>query len=434
VKRILTTGCVFVKNYRRVKCFRDVEEVPRPCGTLSVIFPAFNEEGNIRRTVETALKVLPKVATRWEIIVVDDGSSDATALICDELKAQHPEVEVIRHEQNRGYGAALKSGIMSAKYDFIFFSDSDGQFDFSELQELICWSGDYDIVAGYRAKRHDPFHRRINALGWNVMVRLALGIKIRDIDCAFKLFRRAVFDQVQIRCVGAMVNTEILAQATRLGMRIHQVKVNHFPRRYGKQSGANFHFMINAFRELGRLWQKLRHVTPNQAGLYSATNEAQIKAGCKPPKFSSLVVLPLATLVEDWIRWLFPRVEHAAATLLAMLALIFQDPKAPAVTASAIVVAAPTAFALALEPNESPPNQSHPEPAATAPPAAPLPPRARAVAAPARRAVAAKPRPALRIRLGKTIAHEWRQVNKARKRAQSAFVRLGHKPRHTNHE
>jgi len=270
-------------------------------------------------------------------------------------------------------------------------------------------------------------------LGWNVMVRLALGIKIRDIDCAFKLFRRAVFDQVQIRCVGAMVNTEILAQATRLGMRIHQVKVNHFPRRYGKQSGANVHVIIKAFRELGRLWQKLRHVTPNQAGLYSATNEAQIKAGCKPPKFSSLVVLPLATLVEDWIRWLFPRVEHAAATLLAMLALIFQDPKAPAVTASAIVVAAPTAFALALEPNESPPNQSHPEPAATAPPAAPLPPRARAVAAPARRAVAAKPRPALRIRLGKTIAHEWRQVNKARKRAQLAFVRLGHKTRHTNH-
>ena len=168
---------------------------------------------------------------------------------------------------------------------------------------------------------------------------------------------------------------------------------------------------------------------PTKRGSIPPTNEAPIKAGFKPPKSPSLVVLPLATFVEDWIRWLFPRVEHAAATLLAMLALIFQDPKAPAVTASAIVVAAPTAFALALEPNESPPNQSHPEPAATAPP----PPRARAVAAPARKARAAKPRPALRIRLGKTIAHEWRQVNKARKRAQSAFVRLGHKPRHTNY-
>jgi glycosyltransferase involved in cell wall biosynthesis len=242
-------------------------------GDLSVIFPAFNEEGNIRCTVETMIRVLPKVATSWEIIVVDDGSSDATALICQELKAQYPEVEVICHGHNRGYGAALKSGIMSANYDLIFFSDSDGQFDLHELQQLICWSEDYDIVAGYRAKRHDPFYRRLNALGWNVLVRLVLGIQIRDIDCAFKLFRRSVFDRVQIRCVGAMVNTEILAQATRLGMRIHQVKVNHFPRRYGKQSGANPHVIIKALRELCRLWRKLRHVAPDQAGLYSAVEE-----------------------------------------------------------------------------------------------------------------------------------------------------------------
>jgi glycosyltransferase involved in cell wall biosynthesis len=241
---------------------------------ISVIFPAFNEEGNIRCTVETALKVLPKIATRWEVIVVDDGSSDATALICDDLKARYPEVEVICHGQNRGYGAALKSGIMSAKYDLIFFSDSDGQFDLRDLQQLISWSEDYDIVAGYRAKRQDPFHRRINALGWNVIVRLVLGIKIRDVDCAFKLFRRSVFDHVQIRCVGAMVNTEILAQATRLGMRIHQVKVNHLPRRYGKQSGANVQVIVKAFRELCRLWRKLRHVAPDQAGLYSPVEEA----------------------------------------------------------------------------------------------------------------------------------------------------------------
>ena len=94
---------------------------------------------------------------------------------------------LIRHGQNRGYGAALRSGIISAKYGLIFFSDSDGQFDFQDLQ-LICWSKDYDIVAGYRAKRHDPLHRRINALGWNVLVRLVLGVKIRDIDCALNYF------------------------------------------------------------------------------------------------------------------------------------------------------------------------------------------------------------------------------------------------------
>jgi len=162
--------------------------------------------------------MLPDVATRWEIILVDDASSDTSALICDDLKARYSEVVVIRHGQNSGYGAALKSGIMSAKYELIFFSDSDGQFDFRDLQQLISWSEDYDIVAGYRAKRHDPVYRRINALGWNVLVRLALGIKIRDIDCAFKLFRREVFDYVQIRCVGSMVNTEIRAQATQFGI------------------------------------------------------------------------------------------------------------------------------------------------------------------------------------------------------------------------
>ena len=243
-------------------------------GELSVIFPALNEEANIGRTVEAIRRVLPKVATRWQIIVVDDGSSDATALICEDLKARYPEVEVIRHGQNRGYGAALKSGIMAARYDLIFFSDSDGQFDFRDLQQLTRWSEDYDIIAGYRAERHDPLYRRINALGWNLLVRLVLGIKIRDIDCAFKLFRRSVFDHIQIRCVGAMVNTEILAQATQLGMRIHQVKVNHLPRRHGKQSGANLQVILKAFRELCRLWRKLRHVAPDQAGLYSAAEEA----------------------------------------------------------------------------------------------------------------------------------------------------------------
>jgi glycosyltransferase involved in cell wall biosynthesis len=187
-KRQGLTTAVVVSHYRGMKFPLDLEEVSKPCVTMSVIFPAYNEEGNIRRTVEAAVKVLPKVAMSWEIIVVDDGSSDATIAICDDLRARYPEVEVISHGQNRGYGAALKSGIMAAKYDLIFFSDSDGQFDLRELQQLICWSEDYDIVAGYRAKRQDPLHRRINAVGWNVLVRLVLGIKIRDIDCAFKLF------------------------------------------------------------------------------------------------------------------------------------------------------------------------------------------------------------------------------------------------------
>jgi glycosyltransferase involved in cell wall biosynthesis len=236
--------------------------------TLSVIFPAFNEEDNIRHTVESARRVLPKVATTWEIILVNDGSKDGTTPICDELAAQYPEVRAIHHVDNRGYGAALKSGILAARYDFIFFTDSDGQFDLQELERLIEWSSQYEIVTGYRAKRQDPPHRLINAWGWKMLVRMVLGVKVRDIDCAFKIFQRSVFDRVQIRSVGAMVNTEILAQAMGFGMRIHEVKVSHYPRRFGRSSGANLRVILKAFRELFRLWGQLRNVTHEQPGLY----------------------------------------------------------------------------------------------------------------------------------------------------------------------
>ena len=237
--------------------------------TLSVIFPAFNEEANIRQTVESARLVLPKLAQTWEIILVNDGSRDKTTPLCDQLAEQYSEVRAIHHIDNRGYGAALKSGILAARYDYIFFTDSDGQFDLQELENLIEWAGHYEIVTGYRAKRQDPPHRLINAWGWKTLVRMVLGVKVRDIDCAFKIFQRSVFDRVQIRSVGAMVNTEILAQAMSFGMKIHEVKVSHYPRRYGKPSGANLRVIVKAFRELFRLWGQLRNVTHEQAGLFS---------------------------------------------------------------------------------------------------------------------------------------------------------------------
>jgi len=236
--------------------------------TLSVIFPAFNEEANIRQTVEAARMVLPKLAQTYEIVLVNDGSRDATTPICDELAEQYPEVRAIHHMVNRGYGAALKSGILAARYDYIFFTDSDGQFDLQELENLIEYAGQYDIVTGYRAKRQDPPHRLINAWGWKTLVRMLLGVNVRDIDCAFKVFQRSVFDRIQIRSVGAMVNTEILAQANSFGMRIFEVKVTHYPRRAGKPSGANLRVIAKAFKELFRLWGRLRNVTHEQPGLF----------------------------------------------------------------------------------------------------------------------------------------------------------------------
>jgi glycosyltransferase involved in cell wall biosynthesis len=257
--------------------------------TLSVIFPAFNEEANVERTVEAARLVLPKLVQAWEIILVNDGSEDRTTVLCDELAEKYSEVRAIHHMDNRGYGAALKSGILAARNDYIFFTDSDGQFDLKELKNLMEWASHYHIVTGYRAKRQDPPHRLINAWGWRTLVRMVLGVKVRDIDCAFKVFQRSVFDRVQIRSVGAMVNTEILAQAMSFGMKIREVKVSHYPRRYGKSSGANLRVIAKAFRELFRLWGQLRNVTHEQDGLFR-TEEPLVEdtVGRQPNAYDSV--------------------------------------------------------------------------------------------------------------------------------------------------
>jgi len=229
--------------------------------SLSVILPAFNEEANIRAVIEDAYRNIPKLAQVFEVIVVNDGSKDRTGEICDRLAEEFSEVRVVHHPRNRGYGAALKSGIERAQYDLIFFTDADGQFDLKEVAALLEQTDAYDIVAGYRARRQDPPHRLLFAWGWNILVRLVLGIRIRDIDCAFKVFNRQVFDRIQIHCVGAMVNTEIFAQAARFGMTVKEVRVNHFPRRHGKPTGGNVAVIRKAFRELIRIRRKSHAIT-----------------------------------------------------------------------------------------------------------------------------------------------------------------------------
>jgi glycosyltransferase involved in cell wall biosynthesis len=229
--------------------------------SLSVIFPAFNEEANIQAVVEDAHRTVPKLAPIFEIIVVNDGSKDRTCEICDRLAEEFSEVRVVHHPRNRGYGAALKSGITLARYDLIFFTDADRQFDLKEVAALLEQTDAYDIVAGYRARRQDPPHRLLFAWGWNVLVRLVLGIRIRDIDCAFKVFNRHVFDRVQIHSVGAMVNTEIFAQVFRFGMTVKEVRVSHFPRRHGKPTGGNIAVIIKAFRELIKMRRKQHKIT-----------------------------------------------------------------------------------------------------------------------------------------------------------------------------
>jgi glycosyltransferase involved in cell wall biosynthesis len=226
--------------------------------SISIIFPAYNEEDNIRKAVEHGRRAMSKFFRDIEIIVVNDGSSDATANIIDQMAEEASDVVAIHHEVNRGYGAALRSGIYEASKELIFFTDSDLQFDLEEILHLQEWIHDYDIVAGYRARRADPAHRRFNAWGWNMLVRLVLGLKVKDIDCAFKLFRRDVFTNIRLETVGAMINTEILTLAQRNDMRIKEVPVSHYPRLAGEQTGANVKVIFKALRELFIMREKLK--------------------------------------------------------------------------------------------------------------------------------------------------------------------------------
>ncbi len=231
--------------------------------SISVVFPAYNEQGNVAQAIQQANDCLRGLTEDWEIIVVNDGSSDQTAAVVDAIAASDKRVVPIHHRNgNRGYGAALKSGIERASKNLIFFSDSDLQFHLAELPLLLLWVEQYDAVIGYREKRNDRLHRKVNALGWNVLVRLVLGLRVRDIDCAFKMFRASVFDSVRIDAVGAMVNTDILVQLIRKGFLVKEVPVTHFPRVVGKSTGANLRVIVKAFRELVRLRAKLATVKP----------------------------------------------------------------------------------------------------------------------------------------------------------------------------
>jgi glycosyltransferase involved in cell wall biosynthesis len=239
----------------------------RSLSSITAVLPAYNEAANIKATLDKVRAFLPSIAADWEIIVVNDGSKDNTEWIVKGESKIEPRIKCFNHAVNRGYGAALQTGIFEAQKEHIFFMDSDGQFDVTELPKLIEHINHFDIVAGYRQKRQDPWHRRFNAWGWNRLVRLVLGVYIVDIDCAFKLFHRSVFDKVLIRSLGAMVNTEILAQSKRFELRIKEVPVTHYARVHGNPTGAKLSVIFKAFRELFKLWWKLRAVHPNQKGI-----------------------------------------------------------------------------------------------------------------------------------------------------------------------
>ena len=214
-----------------------------------MVLPAHNEEANIGVVVKEALAVLPRHANQFEIIVVDDGSRDRTAEIVRSLAGVDPRVRLVQHNRNQGYGGALRSGFRASRGDYVMFMDADRQFDIADLRLLVPFASEYDIVAGFRLERRDPLHRRIFAETFNVTVRLLFGVHLRDIDCAFKLFRGDLIRSLPLFAPGALINTEIQAKARRHGARLQQVGVHHYPRVAGQATGGNPRVILRAMRE-----------------------------------------------------------------------------------------------------------------------------------------------------------------------------------------
>jgi len=232
--------------------------------SISVFFPCYNERDNVARTTEQALAVLEEIGADFEVIIVDDGSSDGTGRIADEIASSNSRVKVVHHHTNLGYGAALQSGFRTASKELVFYTDGDGQFDISELPPLLPLIKQYDIVSCYRLARQDSALRKINGWCWTKLVCLLFGMKVRDIDCAFKLYKRKIFDNIKLVSTGALIDTEILARAAGKGYTITQKGVHHYPRTAGTQTGANLKVIIRAFKELFKLRKQIRSESVNR--------------------------------------------------------------------------------------------------------------------------------------------------------------------------
>ena len=227
-----------------------------PCAaSLSLCMPAYNEEANIVSCLDAACTILPEFVRDFEVIIVDDGSRDATAQVVADYARRDARVRLVKHAKNTGYGGAVTSALRAAVCDLVMFTDSDGQFSFLDLPQLLTNLGDNDLVIGYRHHRADKRMRLINAWGWNRLVRLTLGVKVRDLDCAFKLFRREVVERLQLTSTGACINAEMLVQCVRAGLQFREVPVTHYPRYHGAPTGANLKVIARAFRELPQLWK-----------------------------------------------------------------------------------------------------------------------------------------------------------------------------------
>lgn len=222
--------------------------------SISIFFPAYNESKNIKNSVDTALSVIQNITNDFEIIIVNDGSSDDTGIIIDRLSRDNPKIKAVHHKTNQGYGGALLSGIKNSQKEWFFFTDADMQFDIKEINKLIEYIPKYKAVLGYRSPRCDNFLRVINGWGWNMLIRILFNLKIRDVDCAFKLFEKKIIHELPIKTRGATTSAEILIRLSKNKIIWKEVPVSHFSRKFGEPTGMKLKVIAKAFKELFDLY------------------------------------------------------------------------------------------------------------------------------------------------------------------------------------
>jgi glycosyltransferase involved in cell wall biosynthesis len=228
-----------------------------PVTSLSVVLPAYNEEPNVEAVVRKALEALPALAHDYEVIVVDDGSTDGTAEIAQALVDEHyPRVRLLRHERNEGYGAALRTGFSRTRHDFVFYTDADQQFDIAELEFLLPMLAEHDVVVGFRVYRYDSAFRLLASTVYNWIVRLLFRVRVRDVDCSFKVFRREVLDKITIECTDFFVDTELVAKVRKWNFRLAEKGVRHYPRAAG-ETKVQPSDVPRTLRTVAQMWQRV---------------------------------------------------------------------------------------------------------------------------------------------------------------------------------
>lgn len=225
---------------------------------ISVIFPCYNEEQNILKQISTANAVLDKITDDYEIIVVNDGSTDGTKALLEKITSENAKIKVISHKTTLFYGETLKTGFKYATKDLVFYTSMDNQYDVGQISDFLQYINSNDVVIGYRAKRKDPLYRIFIARTYNLLIRILYSLKVKDIDCAFKLFRKDVLSNLQIKSHYSFIDAEILLKAKKAGYSIKELEVTHYPRIFGS-STVRFKTIFLTLTEIIKFWGELHY-------------------------------------------------------------------------------------------------------------------------------------------------------------------------------